>query len=65
MKISLLPWSFQSISKILLSCLEIIDHIGVTQTYDNKRVNHLKRSEKKVHAKMELCRRVTKGESIV
>ena len=26
-------------------CLEILDHIGVTQACDSKRVNHLKRTE--------------------
>ena len=33
-------------SIILLSCLEILDHIGVKQTCDSKRVIHYKRSHK-------------------
>ena len=37
---SLLSWSCQSIWKVLLSCLEILDHIGVRQTCDSKQVNH-------------------------
>ena len=42
LKISILSWSCQSIWKIILSCLEILDHIGDTQTCDKKQVDCLK-----------------------
>ena len=48
LKISLLYWSFQSIWKVLLSCFDIIEYIGVTLMCDSKQVNYLKRAETQI-----------------